>query len=505
MDHSHSGLDRETFTGTPEDNVIHGDGGEDWILGWGGDDLLTAEHASGQSGLWGNGGNDTLIGAVPGYGQIHMSGAEGDDRLVLDVTNEMGLQGHHAYGGKGADTFEFINVDAAEVPILGRIDDFDASQDSLWIEGNEIDLFDLPDGVDVVEYQEQFWLKIGDNILYALEGARDGGAERHFSAWPEDINELKVVEFLDNVNQVPFELFADEVEELNALYTEAVQTQGTSGDDWIYDNKLNRFDENENLTATADSIITGGDGNDVIEAGKGDDRVGGGNGDDLIAGGQDEDRLYGNDGDDKMWGGSENDMLSGGRGDDVLHGGGGNDTLRGGADNDMLFGDAGNDVLAGHRGDDHLLGGAGQDSLYGNTGEDMLDGGRGHDFLRGGAGNDVLRGGAGHDQLHGGEGSDVFDIQDGDLMNWSSLSGTKDDRLDDLDVVQDFTVGEDTLSFEENSDVEDMSDLKAWKVEVDENVMFMLQIPSTNERLLVDVEEDAEWSDVMDESNFLFG
>ena len=166
--------------------------------------------------------------------------------LVMDVTNMRGVQGHHVYGGKGADRFEFVNVDDANVPIIGRIDDFDASQDSIWIEGNEIDLFDLPEGVDVVEYQDQFWLKIGENILYALEGARDGGSERHFAAWPEELNELKVVEFLDHVNHVPFELFEDEIDDLNTLYAENRVTKGTSGDDWIYDDKLNRFDSHGN-------------------------------------------------------------------------------------------------------------------------------------------------------------------------------------------------------------------------------------------------------------------
>jgi Ca2+-binding RTX toxin-like protein len=299
-------------------------------------------------------------------------------------------------------------------------------------------------------------------------------------------------------------LFKDEVADLNALYAKSGLTQGTSGDDWIYDKNLNRFDENDTLTVSASSILKGGDGNDVIEAGKGNDRVGGGNGDDLIAGGQDNDRLYGDAGDDQIWGGSENDILSGGQGQDILHGGSGNDILRGGSETDMLFGDTGDDTLSGHRGDDHLWGGAGQDKLYGNSGNDHLDGSAGDDILRGSTGSDVLRGGAGQDLLHGGEDNDVFDIQDGDLMNWSDMSGSWQNRVDNLDVIQDFTLGEDTLSFENKSNVDDISDLKAWKVELDANVMFMMQIPSTNERLLIDVEDDTDWSDLMDEGNFDF-
>ena len=67
------------LTGTYRNDVIHGNGGSDWIRGWAGDDLLTALDATGKAGLWGHRGDDTLIGSVPGDGQIHMSGAEGDD------------------------------------------------------------------------------------------------------------------------------------------------------------------------------------------------------------------------------------------------------------------------------------------------------------------------------------------------------------------------------------------------------------------------------------------
>ncbi|MFT7045491.1 MAG: Ca2+-binding RTX toxin-like protein [Celeribacter sp.] len=441
MNHGNTSTHRDTVTGTRHDDVIHGDGGSDWILGWDGDDLLTALDASGQAGLWGNRGDDTLIGAVPGEGQIHMSGAQGDDHIIMDVTNHSGVQGHHAYGGKGADKFEFANIDQAHAPIVGRIDDFDASQDSLWIDGNEIDLYDLPTGVDIVEYQDQMWLKIGDNILYALEGARDGGEERHFAAWPEELDELKIVEFLDHVNHVPFELFEDEIDELNVLYADNVVTNGTAGDDWIYDDKLNRLDSEGNTLVTSDSVLNGGGGDDVIEAGKGNDVVNGGTGDDLIAGGQDNDRLYGEAGDDQIWG------------------------------------DAGRDRLYGHRGDDTLYGGSG---------------------------NDILRGGEGRDWLQGGTGDDVFSFQGGDLTEWSDRPASIEDQIQDLDIIDDFTIGEDKLSFSDHSKVEDLSDLNVWKVEIDENVLFMLQIPSTNERLLIDVEEDASWSDMMDEENFSF-
>ncbi|PTQ68349.1 hemolysin type calcium-binding protein [Celeribacter persicus] len=507
--------DMTHFKGSRANDVIRGDGmGPVWIDGYGGNDFLSALHASGENGLWGHRGNDTLIGSVPGEGQIHMSGALGDDRIIMDVTNETGVQGHHVYGGKGADRFEFVNTQDANAPILGRIDDFDASQDSIWIEGNEIDLYNLPQGVELVMYQEQFWLKIGDNILYALEGARDGGEERHFSAFPEDIDSLERVEFVDHVNHVPFELFADEVAELNALYAaNSGLAAGTDGDDWIYDDNLDRFDAAGKQIVTADGILRGGAGNDVIEGGKGDDRISGGSGNDLIAGGQDNDRIYGGAGDDRIWGGSENDFVNGGSGKDMIHGGAGDDRLVGGGGHDEIWGDHGNDRISGYRGNDILHGGEGHDVLSGNRGHDHLEGdagddvllgGWGDDTLSGGDGDDILSGGIGVDIFDGGEGADIFAFAVGDLASWDDLIGTPVERMEKLDRIEDFQCGEDRLSFADHEGVESLADLKAWKVEMDENVMFMLQIPDTNERMLVDVDDDTKWSDLMDEDNFVF-
>ncbi|RPE70915.1 hemolysin type calcium-binding protein [Pacificibacter maritimus] len=531
----------DRFNGTYRDDTLTLDGQSASVHGWAGNDVISVLDSAGMSELWGGRGDDTLIASVPGSGQIHMGGGDGNDTIVMDVTNQSGAQGHHVYGGKGADKFVFTNVDQADVPTIGRIDDFDASQDSLWIEDSEIDLYNLPDGVELVMYQDQYWLKIGDNVVYALEGARDGGEERHFSDFPSSVDDLERVTWQDNVNYVPIELYEDEVAELNALYaTYAGTAEGTEEDDWIYDDNLDRFAADGDQIVTADSTIRAGAGDDVIDAGKGDDRVYGQDGDDLIAGGQDSDMLFGGRGNDHLWGGSENDQLYGGQGDDTLFGGSGNDVLDGsiGADtlyadrgddrlyggggNDEMHGGTGNDRLIAGRGNDVLHGGEGMDQLYGNRGSDILYGdggndrlcgadgndalfgGNGADILNGGSGDDVLVGGAGRDLMWGGQGQDVFAFGENDLASWGGLSGTRSEKMAELDLVKDFKLGEDRISFEAMEGVKSMQDIKVWATKEDENLMYTLQIKDTNERFLIDVEDDTKWSDMMSEDNFDF-
>lgn len=139
--------------------------------------------------------------------------------------------------------------------------------------------------------------------------------------------------------------------------------------------------------------------------------------------------LDGWNGNDLIRGSATGDTLTGGNGDDRLFGNGGNDKLLGGADDDLLRGGAGDDALAG---------GNGADLLRGGSDDDLLDGGAGNDRVRGGAGNDELHGGFGDDRLSGGRGTDTF------VFEGFSDAGTD---VDNDDLVTDFHVGRDHLSF----------------------------------------------------------
>lgn len=99
--------------------------------------------------------------------------------------------------------------------------------------------------------------------------------------------------------------------------------------------------------------------------------------------------LYiGGRGNDRFVGGAGNDTLRGSNGNDTLIGNGGDDVLLGTGDNDVLDGGSGNDFLDGDR--DSISGGVGLDVLTGGDGDDTLIGGPGSDTIDGGAGNDVL-------------------------------------------------------------------------------------------------------------------
>ena len=76
--------------------------------------------------------------------------------------------------------------------------------------------------------------------------------------------------------------------------------------------------------------------------------------------------------------------------------------------------------------------------LRGRSGADYLNGDQGDDVIDGGAGDDTIVGGRGRDLLIGGEGADKFAFQSRFDVG---IGFTRD-------VIRDFEVGLDTLSFE---------------------------------------------------------
>ncbi|MCI2399611.1 Hint domain-containing protein [Aliiroseovarius subalbicans] len=122
---------------------------------------------------------------------------------------------------------------------------------------------------------------------------------------------------------------------------------------------VNDLDFRDNLTA--DYIVEGGAGNDVIDG--------------SYTGDPDGDHIDSNDHSD----GSNDDTILADGGDDTIWAGLGDDTVSGGAGDDTIYGGAGNDVLDGDGGDDifALLDGFGSDTITGGeTGEidgDLLD------------------------------------------------------------------------------------------------------------------------------------
>ncbi|WP_138935037.1 calcium-binding protein [Roseovarius arcticus] len=393
--------------------------------------------ATGTEGLSGGDGDDTLEASVAESGQVHLFGGIGDDTFILDLTNNSGRQGHHAYGGEGSDTFNFTNVHLVNSPVVGRLNDFEPSRDVIKIEGQVIDLKNLPstialtDGssiiVRVVEHMStgtsnsadvlglgpQHFLQIGDNVFYALDGARNGGTEHHFINVPSP-SDLTEVIYLNEVNFVPFD-FYDDLD----LRIRVVKHSDDDFNGWKISEYI-RGHVNGNIDGEASGAhetIFADNGNDIVDGATGDDLIYGGNGNDLIAGGIDHDTLHGELGNDRLWGGSGNDSLIGGDGNDTLDGGSGNDTLKGGSGDDDIFGGNQDDLIYGNGGADSLLGGLGDDEIRGGSHDDTLHGGDGADILKGENGNDLLYGEAGDDALSGANGNDTI------------LGGEGDDKL----------------------------------------------------------------------------
>lgn len=446
---------------------IHGGQGDDHLIHH--RNLSVGSHAS--VGLVGFGGNDILEASVPNRGQVHMFAADGDDWMIMDVTKisgAQGHQGHHAYGGHGRDTFQFVNVDRNLSPIVGRLDDFDPTADRIMIENMIIDLFDLPSRIQLangafvnirvveIEHPEfraenlgkQHFLVIGDQIFYALEGARDlingtsgrTGEERHFlskNAFPELLS-APSVQYENPVNFVPLEFILGRESELNLNWSPAgaviTADIGDKQGAHIFGSKSNH----SHTASSGAQEMFGSNGHDVIDGNTGNDTIFGGLGDDLIAGGIDNDLLFGGLGDDTIWGGdgddtiysnAGNDYVEGNRGADLIIAGPGDSILKGGDGDDRIFAFSGINTLHGDDGNDLLVGGIQGDTLFGGNGNDVLIGDTvrfvgGSDRLVGGPGNDFLMGGAGADTFvfspnHGNDTIGAIDRNAGDLDQWN--------------------------------------------------------------------------------------
>lgn len=366
-------------------------------------------------GISGDSLSNIISSTATGIGQIHIRARAGDDVIRMSFDSAMfvpsaqnEVNAHHVYGSHGKDSFHFDstqNVTAAGARVVGRIDDFDASQDRIYVDGRALDLNNLPDNVRLVAHQDQQWLLINGNILYGLEGARRDGPdpadeERHFIDWPtawlNGVPSSADVPWVDPVNFVPVSHYVDGA---NQMINTQQNPNGTRWADHIYAEK------NPGQT---DQLIRGNGGDDVIDAAQGHDTVYGGSGDDRIAGGTDNDLVMAGSGNDLVWGGTENDTLKGQTGNDRLYGGSGDDDISGGPGDDFTFGDAGNDRLYGRDGNDRMSGGTGDDRMLGCDGQDVMRGDNGNDTMLGEAGDDTVIGGNGHDVLNGGAGHDVI-------------------------------------------------------------------------------------------------
>ena len=175
-----------------------------------------------------------------------------------------------------------------------------------------------------------------------------------------------------------------------------------------------------------DDYIAGGPSADLLDGGAGNDRVAGGSGNDTIHGGEGRDRIDGGPGSDSLYGDAGNDQMVGAAGNDFMDGGEGNDELAGGTGNDVMRGGSGNDKMSGEVGNDFLDGGTGKDFVWGRQGHDIAFGGTEADCMFGGSGSDLVFGG----------GTSLDDATMRAALNaWANVSGTPNNRLNDVETA----------------------------------------------------------------------
>ncbi|WP_210527587.1 calcium-binding protein [Rubellimicrobium arenae] len=439
------GVGRSYLFGGDGNDRIKGGGGSGYMEGGAGDDWIFADNRDGQRAtLFGDTGNDTLIG---GFGNTSLYGGDGNDTLhgstwpnILDA----GTGSDTVVGGNWTDQIVLGDMDATD-SIDGR-----AGKDFLTV----VKVIKTPTNL---EFREGNLSWNGHTIAWNIEGltlATGSGNDVLILEWGSRSE-------WGHANAVHTGAGNDRIEGNASAVLYAV---GEAGDD---------------ILSGAGTLI-GAVGHDTLTLLAGGGTASGNTGRDTLIGSNGRDVLNGGSGDDSLSGQGGADRIDAGSGHDTVAAGDGNDTVQfddwspedradGGAGSDTLWlsGSDANDVVdlrpvagvvtgfeqilfnAG-KGDDILLGGEmsnlgggdGNDTITlgdnggtarGDSGRDTLFGGSGHDSLEGGWGADTLDGGAGADSLNGGPGSDLYIVdQAGDVV-WDNGSGDRDVVLSPLD------------------------------------------------------------------------
>jgi len=393
--------DSEYLPGTPFDDSIFGNGGNDRLDGLAGNDWL-----------WGGTGVDTYYGGT-GFDLVFFEdGVQG--AIVNLQTNTIANDGfgnaevvfdvEGVHGSRQADHITLGNDGGYTFGRAGNDTLFGGAFDNQFYPGSGTDFIDGGGGLNAVGYLDDTYDGAGPSAVGVTIDLAAGYA----------IDNWGFKDVLVNV-QFASGSYRDDLlygtDGYNALSGDAGNDLlvGRGGHDWL----------------------NGGPGNDTIQGGEGDDNLLGGAGNDLLDGGDggsdnadfagssagyagpskgafvDLEAGYAIDG----WGDKDTltgiENIGGTPFGDTLNGDSLPNNLAGTQGADLLIGRAGNDYLSGGEGSDTVDGGDDHDNVYGDGGNDLLRGGKGNDHVDGGDGDDLLEGGAGLDRLFGGAGVDT--------------------------------------------------------------------------------------------------
>ncbi|MBK8815525.1 MAG: hypothetical protein IPN42_08490 [Methylococcaceae bacterium] len=415
---------------------ITGTQNDDFLVGGSGDDILAG--SKGNDTIQGSVGNDTIF-AVAGIDKAikQLSGGEGNDRFVLDISGEVTPK----FSFNTATLAEFVNAitlpeysnpdwkqigidvafDAAAagvgaIPVVGPLAGFLVSlgKTGFDIGSEQAGLVSAINGqlskahAAAANYSDANWgtitdsgfrdtININDFVIgkdtillpkitlgqhFTVQANLDNGVDIYIKG--NDNHEIKVAHVANiyERNAMSNSDFAAMVDNLfvNGEIGKFMKTpvRGGLGDDQLTSltNKITFANDAIYADNGVFKEIKDSSGN-FIGSEFDHEHLAGGN--DVVYGFYGDDIIFGEGGNDSLYGGSRgefsdfNRLYENNDGNDFLVGGTGNDTLNGGSGNDFLNGDA---TVSYNQ------------ALY--TDNDTLIGGTGFDTLKGGAGNDIL-------------------------------------------------------------------------------------------------------------------
>jgi Ca2+-binding RTX toxin-like protein len=398
-------------------NRIQGDQGENFINGYGGNDVMI-----------GGAGSDTFIVDSTGDVVIEAAGGGDGDEIVVDTTALTGtftMGANVEYGllygssglnltGNASNNFMAGNNGVNTLNGgLGNDNLYGGGGNDTLIGGDGNDFLDGEQGNDTLNGG------LGNDIYVVNRG---DGAGAILAANEDTVIDAGGIDTVRS-NVYTYTLGLG-IENLDLQSGNVARVGiGNASNNVINGNSLKNTLDGQGGNDT----LNGGAGNDTLTGGAGDDKLDGGTGADSMDGGAGNDIFIVDNGGDvviegaaggldlvrstvnsgsplfdnvenlTLYGGANfgygnnlNNVIKGNDNASTLEGSGGNDTIIGGSGGDFIYGGAGNDLLQGNSGDDTLLGGAGNDNLQGGDGNDFLNGGSGVDVMAGGAGNDTF-------------------------------------------------------------------------------------------------------------------